>query len=410
MQPNTQTTAMQSKFDDIRPYNLSEIPPAMQRIADSEYFDVLVNYVFPGRDPEEIRAMVRNIRTIDEFQQQVMFYVNEQFINRSITTFTSDGLDGLDPDKNYLFVSNHRDIMLDSSLLQQVLYTNGFRTTEITFGSNLMHPQLVVDIGKANKMFKVIRNSNIREFIKNSMYLSDYIRYTLTKKGSSIWIAQRNGRTKDGNDLTDQGIIKMFCMSGRVDDMAGSVDELNIVPVAISYQIESCDILKTRELYLSRNDQKYVKQPGEDLNSILTGIMQPKGCVNIRICEPLTMNELAGIDYKNPNEFYKTIASLIDKRIYKHYKLYNNNYIAHDLRSGRDTYAHCYTPEEKELFQARCARMLQQIDGDKEILRSIFLRIYATPVDNAVNHAVDKPDRNLSKTFTTGDTRTTTPH
>ncbi|MDR0394638.1 MAG: acyltransferase [Tannerella sp.] len=376
---------MQNKFDDIRPYNLSEIPPAMQRIADSEYFDLLSNYIFPGRDTEEIREMVRNIRTTDEFQQQVMYYANEQFTTRSISKFTYGGLDALDPGKNYLFISNHRDIMLDSSLLQYILHANGFRTTEITFGSNLMHPQLVVDIGKANKMFKVIRSSNIREFIKNSMHLSDYIRYTLTRKGSSIWIAQRNGRTKDGNDLTDQGIIKMFCMSSRTDDMAEALDELNIIPIAISYQIESCDILKTRELYLSRNGQKYVKQPGEDLNSILTGIRQPKGCVNIHICEPLALDELAEVDYKSPNEFYKTIASIIDKRIYKHYKLYNNNYIAHDLRSGRAAYAHYYTPEEKEAFVARYRYMLEQIEGDKDTLTSIFLGIYAIPVDNAKN-------------------------
>jgi hypothetical protein len=374
---------MQDKFDDMRPYSLAEIPPAMQRIADSEYFGILSEYIFPDRDIEEIREMVRNIRTIDAFQQQVMYCANEQIISRSITALSYDGLDGLDPDKNYLFVANHRDIMLDSSLLQYILHINGFRTTEITFGSNLMNPQLVVDIGKANKMFKVIRSSNLREFIRNSMHLSEYIRYTLTEKGESVWIAQRNGRTKDGNDMTDQGIIKMFCMS-RTHDLVKSVDELHIIPVAVSYQIESCDILKTRELYLSRNGGKYVKQPGEDLNSILVGIMQQKGYVNISFCEPITPEELE-IDHKNPNEFYKTVASLIDKRIYKHYKLYNNNYIAHDLRSGRTVYANHYTPEEKDAFRGRCNYMLEQIEGDKETLTSIFLGIYATPVDNAEN-------------------------
>jgi hypothetical protein len=227
---------MQNKFDDIRPYYLSEIPSAMQRIADSEYFGTLSEYIFPDKDTEEIKEIVRNIRTIDEFQLKVMYYVNEQFITRSITKLTYDGLEGLNPDKHYLFISNHRDIMLDSSLLQYILHINGFRTTEITFGSNLMNPQLVVDIGKENKMFKVIRSSNIREFIKNSMHLSEYIRYTLTEKGESIWIAQRNGRTKDGNDMTDQGIIKMFCMSQTLN-LVDSIDELNFVPIAITYQI-----------------------------------------------------------------------------------------------------------------------------------------------------------------------------
>ncbi|MDR2773284.1 MAG: acyltransferase [Tannerella sp.] len=372
---------MQNKFDDICPYYPSEIPPAMQRIADSEHFETLSQYIFPGRNVEDVRNMVRNIRTTEEFQLNVMYHVNRQVIARSIPDFTYSGLDGLDTGKNYLFISNHRDIMLDSSLFQYILHSNGFRTTEITFGSNLMHPQLVVDIGKTNKMFKVIRSSTIREFLKNSMHLSEYIRYTIKEKGESIWIAQRNGRTKDGNDATDQGIIKMFCMSNAADPIQ-SAGELNIVPVAISYRIESCDILKTRELYLSRKCEKYIKQPGEDLNSILTGILQPKGAVNISVCKPVTTEELE-INYKYPNEFYKTVASLIDRRIYENYKLYDNNYIACDMHSGSTKYSDFYTPEEKEIFSARCRHMLEQAEGDKDTLMSIFLGIYASPVENA---------------------------
>ena len=372
---------MQDKFDDIRPYYTSEIPSAMQRIADSEHFGMLSQYIFPEKDVEEVRNMVRNIHTTEDFQTEVMYYVNKQFVSRSIKNLSIDGINRLDPQKRYLFISNHRDIMLDSSLLQYILHMNGLRTTEITFGSNLMNPQLVVDIGKANKMFKVIRSSNIREFLKNSMHLSEYIRYTITEKGESVWIAQRNGRTKDGNDLTDQGIIKMFCMS-KTTDLTSSIDELNIVPVAISYQIESCDFLKTRELYMTQKTGKYNKQPGEDLNSILTGISQQKGDVNISFCEPLTKEELA-FNHKIPNEFYKNVAALIDKRIYKHYKLYNNNYIAHDIRSRKTTYSNHFTKEEKKAFINRCDDMLSQIDGDKDSLMSIFLGIYANPVDNA---------------------------
>lgn len=375
---------MQEKFDDIRPYYTSEIPPAMQRIADCEHFQALSQYTFPDKDIEEMREMVRQIRTTDEFQTKVMYFVNQQFIKRSMSDFSYEGLDKLDPEKSYLFISNHRDIMLDSSLVQYALHKNGFKTTEITFGSNLMNPQFVVDIGKANKMFKVIRSSNIRDFLKNSMHLSEYIRYTITEKDESIWIAQRNGRTKNGDDATDQGIIKMFCMSKNMD-LVESIHELNIAPIAISYQIESCDFLKTRELYYTlNNEQKYVKQPGEDLNSILTGINQPKGHVHISFCSPITKEELFS-NYKYPNEFYKNVATLIDKRIYKNYKLYNYNYIAHDIRSGKSTYAALYTQEEKETFMARCHHMLKlfEKEGDKETLMSIFLGIYAIPVDNA---------------------------
>ena len=371
---------MQSKFDDIRPYDPLEIPPAMQRIAASEHFAILSNYIFPESDVEVVREMVRNIRTTDEFQTEVMYFVNKQIVNRSMTSLTYDGIEQLDPQKRYLFVSNHRDIMLDSSLLQNILHDNGFRTTEITFGSNLMNSQLVVDIGKANKMFKVIRSNNIREFLKNSLYLSEYIRYTITTKGESIWIAQRNGRTKDGNDVTDQGIIKMFCMS-QASDLITSIDELNIAPLAISYRFESCDILKTRELYLSQNGEKYIKQPGEDLNSILTGILQPKGHVHLSFCKPITREEL-DFEHKIPNEFYKNVAAHIDKCIYERYKLFDTNYIAHDMRSGDNTCSGYYTKDEKESFVARCKYMLEQIEGDKDTLMSIFLSIYTNPVNN----------------------------
>jgi hypothetical protein len=270
--------------------------------------------------------------------------------------------------------------MLDSALFQAILFENGFKTTEITFGSNLMHLQLVVDIGKSNKMFKVVRSCNSREFLYNAMILSKYIRHTVMDKDESVWIAQRNGRTKDGNDMTDQGIIKMFCMSDNLD-LKRSLLDLNIVPLAVSYEIESCDILKTKELYFSRNGEKYVKQSGEDLNSILTGITQQKGKVSINICKPITSEEL-DFKYNVPNEFYKGVASLIDDRIRENYKLYKNNYIACDILEGSTRYSEHYTAEEREMFVERGRQMLLQVEGEKDVLMKIFLGIYANPVFN----------------------------
>ena len=177
-----------------------------------------------------------------------------------------------------MYLSNHRDIMLDASLLQNALLMNGFDTTEITFGANLMQGQLVIDIGKSNKMFRVERpGGSIREFYKASMHLSEYIRHTIVEKKQSVWIAQRNGRTKDGKDRTDQGIINMFRMSS--EGKSTSLSQLNLLPVSVSYEWEPCDILKTLELYAKRQGP-YLKKPGEDLNSILTGILQPKGRVH----------------------------------------------------------------------------------------------------------------------------------
>ena len=374
---------MNTKFDDIRPYIDAEIPAAMQRIADNDYLKPMCDFVFPGKDINEIRKMISGFTTIEDFQIKVMYFVNNQVIKNTINHFSYSGIEYLNPLKKYLFVSNHRDIMLDSSLLQQVFHINGFPTTEITFGSNLMSSQLVIDIGKSNKMFKVARGGNAREFYENLLHLSEYIRYTITEKGESVWIAQRNGRTKDGNDATDQGIIKMFGMS-NTHDLVKSVEELNIVPIAVSYQWESCDILKTKELNLSRDGAKYVKQKDEDLISILTGITQQKGNVHISLCKPLEKEEYIEFANESPNKFYKNIANLIDKRIYSNYKLWNTNYIAHDILYKKSAFSTFYSNSDREKFVEYMNKGLSLLDGDRSELQEIFLKIYANPVNNCL--------------------------
>ena len=317
-----------NNFDDIRPYNAEEFPAAMKRIAASTSFPLLASYVYPGEPIEEVRQRIANYQNVHDFQTQTMVRVNERVIEESISEFTCDGIERLSPDKNYLYVSNHRDIMLDSSLLQYYFVTQGFDTTEITFGANLMSSQLVIDIGKCNKMFKVERpGGSIKDFYRSSLHLSEYIRYAILEKHQSVWIAQRNGRTKDGVDATDQGIIKMFCMS-RMDDKIQALSELNIVSVAVSYEWEPCDILKALELYQSQFS-KYIKKPGEDLNSILTGLLQQKGRVHFELCEPITEDELMQYDDLTNNEYHKAVAQLIDSRINAGYRLWPNNYIAH---------------------------------------------------------------------------------
>ena len=369
-----------NQFDDIRPYNDSEIPAAMQRIVDSDFFGLLCTYVYPGHNLADVKKMMLSFRTIRDFQLEVMRCVNEQVIARSTTAFTYSGVEQLDPQKQYLFVSNHRDIMLDACLLQYILYKNGHDTTEITFGANLMSSPLVIDIGKCNKMFRVERGGTMRDFYLSSRHLSDYIRYVLTEKGQSLWIAQRNGRTKDGIDQTDQGIIKMFCMS-KPDDKIGALADLHIVPVSVSYEWESCDVLKALELYQSRS-QQYIKKPGEDLNSILTGIVQPKGRVHISLCPEITEQQLRHYDTLTSNEYHRQIAALIDQRINLAYRLRPNNYIAHDLRYGQQRYANHYTTDEREAFISHMQK-LQEFDiAEPEVLRDIFLGIYSNPVDS----------------------------
>lgn len=354
----------------------------MQRIAASTSFPLVASFVFPDRTLEEVRKELLSYKTIKEFQRNIMYEANAQIIKRSITEFTFGGVENLSLDKNYMYVSNHRDIMLDASLLQNVLVDKNFDTSEITFGANLMQGQMVIDVGKSNKMFRVERpGGSVKEFYKASMHLSEYMRTVLLEKKQSVWIAQRNGRTKDGIDRTDQGIIKMFGMS-RTDNKVESLAELNIVPVAVSYEWESCDILKTIELY-ERRQGPYIKKPGEDLNSILTGITQPKGRVHIEICKPITREDLMQFENCTSGEFHKKVAELMDKRICSAYRLTPNNYIAHDILYGESEYANMYSAEEKEAFVTYMKQLEKyEQDCDVEALFDIFLGIYANPVES----------------------------
>jgi hypothetical protein len=380
-------------FEEIRPYTDDEIPAAMDRIAGSTSFPLLASYVFPDRNLDDVRREVRSYKTIHDFQMGIMYWANRKIIKDSTASFTCGGMENIGsstlnsntqhPSPNaHLYVSNHRDIMLDAALFQNVLVDNGHDTTEITFGANLMQGQIVIDIGKSNKMFKVARpGGSVREFYKSSLLLSEYMRYVITEKHHSVWIAQRNGRTKDGKDRTDQGIIKMLCMSNS-DDKVKAIADLNIVPVSVSYEWESCDILKTVELY-ERQFGPYIKKPGEDLNSILTGITQYKGNVHFEVCKPLSFEELNEFSDLTSVDFHKAVANLLDQRICSSYHLYPNNYIAHDILYGNKKYADMYSSEEKDAFMHRMNKLLKyEEECDMDKLCEIFLGIYANPVDS----------------------------
>ena len=370
-------------LEDYRPYYNEEINAAMRRIADSPYFQKLSAYVYPDRSPEDVKKQICAYTTIDEFQLQVMKTLNEQVIARSIADFSYVGLANKDKAKRYTFISNHRDIMLDATLFQYMLCLEGHQTSEISFGSNLMHIQETVDIGKANKMFKIIRGGTLREIFVNSFNVSAYMRYAITDKRQSTWIAQRNGRAKDGSDKTEVAVLKMLAMSSE-KSLAENIGELNITPIAVSYEYEPCDFLKTRESYLSRR-QTYQKASGEDLNSILQGIIQFKGNTHFTICETITPDELSECEKLPRSEQFKKLASIVDKKIYEGYKLWKTNYIAHDILHKKSEFSAFYSNEDREKFIEYMNNGLKTLlDGDGGELQEIFLGIYANPVDNCL--------------------------
>ena len=365
-------------FDDTRPYNNEEIPDALRRISNHFYFPIIIHYLFPEKDINTFKDDFLRIKSAFEFQEKVMYKVIKTLVNNSTTCLTSEGIEKLSNDKNYMFIANHRDILLDSAILQTLLIDNQMDTSEITFGSNLMKDDFIIDVGKINKMFKIVRGGNFREAYTSSMKVSQYMRYAITEKKQSTWIAQRNGRTKDGNDMTEIAVLKMFTMSSK-KPFAENLSELNITPLVISYEYEPCDFFKTREIYISRR-QKYKKAQDEDLQSILHGIKQWKGNIHFAFAETITAQEL---DYCNRHsDKFKLLSDIIDKKIYVHYKLWCTNYIAYDLINNTTKFHSFYSVKEKEEFISYMSEGLKSIDGNIDELKDIFLKIYANPVYN----------------------------
>ena len=368
------------QFEFTRPYNDSEIPAAVARVAESPFFGSIAHYLFPGIDVETIRQQLLQVKTIKEFQQRYMLHAINSILRQTSTGLESSGFEQLDKEHNYMFIANHRDILLDAAILQILLDKNGLDTSEITFGSNLMQGGLVIDIGKMNKMFRIVRGGSVHDFYKNSLEVSSYMRYALLEKKQSVWIAQRNGRTKNGDDHTEIAVLKMFSISSS-KPFIENMGELNITPIVISYEYEPCDFLKTQELYISQY-QRYIKEPGEDLNSILKGIKQQKGGISVSVAPTISREELQDCDKHEKNDKFVQLAQLIDKRVYSHYKLWKTNFIAYDMFEEGERYASQYSDTEKDAFIQYMEEGLRSLVGEADELKQIFLNIYANPVRN----------------------------
>lgn len=369
-----------TKFDDIRPYNDSEVHPALERIVANPLFSNISKYLFPGMDENLFKQALLSCYTKDDFQVKIMSRIVDKVLADTTKGLSYEGMEYFDGGKKYLIVSNHRDIVLDSAIIQLILYKAGTQTTEIAVGDNLITSSFIEDITRCNKMIKVVRSTSPREVYTTSKKLSEYMRCNVSTQESSIWIAQRNGRTKDGADVTEQGVLKMFDMSGS-GDFVKDFAELHIMPASISYEYEPCDLYKAVEMYIKRR-QKYVKAEGEDLNSILTGIMQPKGRVHIQFNEPVTLQEIEDAAQLDKNERFKALGAAMDRKILANFKLWPNNYIAYDILNGGGRFAGKYTAEEKVAFEGYVTDKLGKagIEADMDELREIFLSIYANPV------------------------------
>ena len=368
-------------YEDIAPYNDEEASAALAKVADHPNVPWISKYIFSNQPETYLRDILKNIHSVDEFQRLVMSRAIEWVIEKSVHNFSYDGLAKLQSvEGNYVAMSNHRDIILDPAFTQIILNRNQMPLTEICVGDNLLKSKTIEGLIRSNRMIKVIRGISARELYLSSQVLSKYIRESVTSGKGSVWIAQRQGRTKDGIDITEQGLLKMLDMSGTKDFVQNFL-ELNIVPLSISYEYEPCGIYKAREILISRT-QKYVKTENEDLQSIMMGIKQWKGNVHLNFGDPLTEDEIREASFCDKNDRYQMIRHAVDVRVIGGYRLWNTNYIAYDLANHTFKYADRYTPEEVEAFIAFTENQLDQVEPtlNREELRDIFLRIYGNPV------------------------------
>ncbi len=384
-----------SEFESICPYNDEEAVAALNKVANHPAVLAISEYLFPDQPVTYLRNALKSVRSIDEFQEVVMNDAVTWCIDHTVHNFSYDGISYIKGIRGkFLAMSNHRDIILDPAITQLVFYRNGIPMTEICVGDNLIKQSKTVEyLLRSNRMIKVIRGISARDLYLSSQMLSRYIRQTITSGKASIWLAQRQGRTKDGIDTTEQGLLKMLDMSGEKSFQENFM-ELNIVPLSISYEYEPCDIRKAREILISRT-RKYVKSHHEDMHSIVMGIRQKKGNVHLNFGLPLTYDEIEVASKCDKNDRYQAIRHAVDKRVIAGYHLWKTNYIAYDLVGGGNKYSDLYGQEDVESFKAYMEHRLDKVEKrlDRDELRNIFLHIYSNPVLSKERLASGEPLR-----------------
>jgi hypothetical protein len=369
-------------FDDIRPFNDSEVNHYLNLLLQDDNFQQILHFLF--EDPvkrDQIKLLLAHVNTIKDLQYKFVYHLIEDLIlKRSTDGLSSSGLENLDKTASYLFISNHRDIILDSAIMNYLIVLEGMNTTEIAIGNNLLIEKWIEYVVKLNRAFVVRRNLPVRELLMASKKLSEYIRRDLTHKNTSVWIAQREGRTKDGNDKTQLAILKMLNLSNN-KEFAEGFKELRIVPISISYEIEPCGFSKVAELY-KKQTEGFEKTQEDDLRSMSEGLVSPKGRVHFGFGKPITSQiDMIGREETISSQIEK-LADHLDQQIYSNFKLWPNNYIAEDILFNTSFNTEFYTPEQYNQFVSMLNEAVKLMPGDAEIIRSMFLQMYVNPLIN----------------------------
>ena len=379
------TGTVSPNFEDIRPLNQDEVQAAIEELLASEEFRHALRYVKPDLDWDQLSAAMRACKTKEQFKSTLAYDAVMTVAKKTTFSLTISGRSRLPEGKPACtFISNHRDIVLDASFLNVMLYDVGYGMTQVAIGDNLLIRPWIKTFVRLNNSFIVKRGVSVRQMLEVSDTLSAYINHTIKDTKESIWIAQREGRAKDSNDQTQPSVLKMLCMAGG-KDIIGNLKSLNLVPVAISYEFDPCDYLKAQEFQLKRDNPEYHKTQRDDLLNMETGILNNKGRVHFTISK-LINDQLDQLDPNmNRNELFAAVASIIDKEIYRHYRFYPNNYVAYDLLSGTRRFSDHYGLKDKKAFEEYLQKQLDKIvipNKDENFLRKKILEMYANPLKN----------------------------
>ena len=373
-----------TEFDEIRPYNDEELPQIFEELIADPAFQKAATDAIPNVPFELLAQKIRACKSKLDFQETFCYGILWKIAADHTDGLTLDHTAVPDKSKAYTYLSNHRDIILDSGFLSILLIDQGMDTVEIAIGDNLLVYPWIKKLVRVNKSFIVQRALTMRQMLESSARMSRYMHYTISEKKQSIWIAQREGRAKDSNDRTQDSVLKMLAMGGE-GDLIDRLMEMNIAPLAISYEYDPCDFLKAQEFQLKRDIEGYKKTTQDDLISMQTGLFGYKGKVHFQTA-PCINDRLAQLDRSLPKqELFSSISACIDQRINSNYRIYSGNYVAYDLLKGTSEFAGHYTPEEKQRFVTYIEQQLGKIkipNKDEDFLRGKLLLMYANPLVN----------------------------
>lgn len=375
------------QFSEIAPYRDEDFRKALHRMVEDPGFEHAVRYVMPDVNYPEFVKSLLEVRDQNEFQTQVMGRFLELLAASTTRGLTIDGLDNCKDGISYTFMSNHRDIVLDPSFLNLCFIRSHRPITQVAIGNNLLIYEWITDLVKVNRSFIVKRDAKGVQALEAAKQLSAYIHYSINTLNESVWIAQREGRAKDSNDLTQESLIKMIGLGGEAPDLKDRILEVNLMPVSISYEFDPNDYLKVREFLMKRRDPEFKKSQRDDLFSMETGLLSNKGRVHFRLGKCIN-DELAKFESTDRTEVIRHTCTLIDNAIHRGYRIYPCNYIAYDKINETDRFAEHYTVEDEKDFDAYVDRQLDRVEAEnvtpeeREYMRRMMLTMYANPLSN----------------------------